>query len=223
MDNEKYNEKTLAELMEELMAGQGLNVDKLGEATNIPKRYLLALIENDSKNLPAEPYVRGYLLKIAETSGVDPAGLYSAYKKLGLKTSGKEDSLPSNRFAIKKPAGRWLVPVALALCLVIAGSFKIKDILGIPSIEVNLPETALIVYAPMAAIEGKIDPRDSLELNGEPIYPDSTGAFSEQVPLEQGINTFEFKIKRFLGRETKIQRQIIYEIGEEIQGDETVE
>jgi len=81
----------------------------------------------------------------------------------------------------------------------------------------------LIVYAPMAAIEGKIDPRDSLELNGEPIYPDSTGSFSEQVPLEQGINTFEFKIKRFLGRETKIQRQIIYEIGEEIQGDEIVE
>ncbi|MCL4406303.1 MAG: helix-turn-helix domain-containing protein [Patescibacteria group bacterium] len=223
MDNEKYNEKTLAELMEELITGRGLNIDKLAELTNIPKRYLSALCQNDVKSLPAGPYVRGYLNKIAAVTGVEPTGLYAAYKKLGFKTSGKEDALPSNRFAIQKPANRWIIAGALGLLLIIGVSLKIKDVLGIPTINVNLPETDLIVQAPTAIIEGKIDPRDSLQLNGEPIYPDSTGAFSEEVPLEQGINTFEFKIKRFLGRETKIERRIIYEIGEEIQGNETVE
>jgi hypothetical protein len=223
MDNEKYNDKTLSELIEELMTTRGLNIDKLAELTNIPKRYLIALSGNDVKNLPAGPYVRGYLNKIADVTGVEPIGLYTAYKKLGLKTSGKEDSLPLNRFAIQKPANKLIVIATIGLLVVTAVSFKLKDVLGIPSIEISLPETALIVEAPTAIIEGRIDPKDSLELNGEAVYPDSTGAFSEEVSLEQGINTFEFKIKRFLGRETKIERQIIYEIGEEIQGDEAVE
>ena len=223
MDNERYNEKTLSELIEELMTARGLNSDKLAELTNIPKRYLIALSQNDVKNLPAEPYVRGYLNRIAEATGVEPTGLYGAYKKLGLKTSGKDDSLPENRFAIQKSTNKLIISVVIVLVAIIGLSLKLKDVLGIPSIDVNLPETSLIVYVPTAIIEGKIDPKDSLELNGELIYPDSTGVFNEEVSLEQGINTFEFKIKRFLGRETKIERQIIYEIGEEIQGDEIIE
>lgn len=223
MDNEKYNDKTLSELIEELMTTRGINIDKLAELTNIPKRYLIALSGNDAKSLPAEPYVRGYLNKIADVTGVEPTGLYTAYKKLGLKTSGKEDFLPLNRFAIQRPANKLIVLATIGLLVIVAVSVKAKDVLGIPSIEINLPETALIVEAPTAIIEGRIDPKDSLELNGEAIYPDSTGTFSEEVSLEQGINTFEFKIKRFLGRETKIERQIIYEIGKEIKGSENVE
>lgn len=209
--------------MEELMVSRGLNIEKLAGLTNIPKRYLIALSANDVKNLPAGPYVRGYLNKIAAVVGVEPAGLYAAYKKLGLKTSGREDTLPLNRFAIQKPSNRWIGFAIIGLMLVAVISLKLKDVLGIPNIEVNLPENTSIVYIPTAIIEGRIDPRDSLEINSEPIYPDSTGAFSEEVPLEQGINTFEFKIKRFLGRETKIQRQIIYEVREEIQGDQGTE
>jgi len=43
------------------------------------------------------------------------------------------------------------------------------------------------------------------------INMDENNNFSKSVLLQGGINSFEIKAKKFLGRETSVTRQIIYQ------------
>lgn len=194
------------------MQERSVSVDKLALVTNIPSRFIAALIEGDFKRLPAKPYVRGYLIKIATALNVERELLLKTYKETTeMKSSGGKDTLPVNRFAIQRMNKNSVIIVLLII--IIAGflAFRIKDILGTPSIDVDLPENTLVAKEEIIKVSGNINPKDRLTLNQEIVYTDEAGKFEKEVSLSPGLNTLEFDVKRFLGRETKIIRQIFYE------------
>ena len=67
----------------------------------------------------------------------------------------------------------------------------------------------LVTTSPLKLV-GQINPRDKLTINGEELVRDASGHFEKEFPLQDGVNTAEFKVKRFLGKETTVVRQIIY-------------
>lgn len=213
------SDKNLGELLADIAGSRGVTAEKLSELTNIPKRYITGLFENDIKNMPAAPYVRGYLTKIASILGVESESLYEAYRRLNLKTSGRDDFLPRNRFALTK-SRKGLAALAGALLIVgYFGSVRLNAALGIPVIDINLPakvddrdflETRESVYT----VEGKIDAKDSISINNEAIPTDGSGLFLKEIALDKGLNTFEIRVKRFLGRETTIIRKVFYIVDE---------
>jgi hypothetical protein len=222
------NDKNLGEALSEVVTEHGLTLEKLSEITNIPKRYLLAMTENDVKNMPAAPYIRGYISKICSMLDADPAILHAAYKKTELKTSGREDYLPKNRFAIVKKSKKkfWIISF-ITIGFIIAGlrigpalnSRNAGDIgyafLGIPSIEVNLPakvndQDFSETRERTITIDGKINPRDSIIINRELVSVNNDGLFSKEAFLNTGLNVFEIKVKRFLGREITVIRKVFY-------------
>lgn len=214
------SDKNLGELLAEIAGSRGVTAEKLSELTNIPKRYITALFENDIKNMPAAPYVRGYLTKIASILGIDSESLYEAYHRLNLKTSGREDFLPKNRFALTKSRKGLAALAGVLLIVGYLGSVRLNAALGIPSIDINLPakvddrdflETRESVYA----VEGKIDAKDSISINNEAIPTDESGLFFKEIALDKGLNTFEIRVKRFLGRETTIIRKVFYIVDED--------
>jgi len=202
----------ISELLQELMQERSISVDKLSLVTNIPRRFVVALLEGDFKRLPAKPYVRGYLARIAAAMSIDPTILLKAYKNsTEVRSSGEKDVLPVNRFAIRKANKNFII--VFLIIVIIAGflAWRMKDILGKPSIEVGLPETTLVTREQIIRISGTINPKDRLTLNREMIYTDEAGKFEKEVSLSPGLNTLEFNVKRFLGRETKVVKQILYE------------
>ena len=209
------NYKNLAEILSEALVLRGLSAEKLAEMTNIPKRYIVALAEGDERNMPAAPYVRGYLAKIASVLDIDSTPLYMSYKELDLKKSGLSDELPFNRFAIVKSKKGLFLGLFIFIAVAVFVGIRLEALLGIPSIEVNIPaksddrdfiETRNKVFT----IEGKIDSKDSLIIEGEPIPVSAEGRFSKEVPLEAGLNRFEITVKRFLGKEKTIIRNVFY-------------
>jgi transcriptional regulator with XRE-family HTH domain len=235
------NDKSLGEILSELSIEHGVTLEKLSELTNIPKRYLSAMAENDEKNMPAAPYVKGYIAKICATLGADPLPAMEAYRKTVIKTSGKEDFLPKNRFALaKKKTGRIVAAsvavIAIILALLPIGKrYLFAGLVGIPSIEVNLPAKVddrefSETRDQLLVIEGKINPKDSITINGEHISVNTDGRFFKEVMLESGLNSFEIKAKRFLGQEKIIIRKVFYiteNLNEEINninnGEETTQ
>jgi lambda repressor-like predicted transcriptional regulator len=206
-------EKSFNETLKEQFRNKGCSVEKLSGLTSIPDRYLTALLEGDFKKLPAVPYVRGYLIKIAAILDLNPQELWESYKNdQGIKSSGAEDKLPANRFAIKQVNKKMALG---AIAGVLVGAYLIWNVghlIGRPKLEIGYPLAQTVIVAePFMKLTGNIDPADKFFINEQETVVGSEGAFEMDYNLEPGLNTLELKVKRFLGRETKAVRQIIYQ------------
>ncbi len=216
MDNQ--NEvKTLGELLTETLDLRSLNIEKLAELTDIPLHYLVALNTGDFQKLPPAPYIQGYLMKIAEVLRIDGDLLWSTYKKEVslrlIKSSGPQDKLPSNRFAIK-PANKKILIISgiILIFIIIYLGWRLAYLLGTPKIEISSPNVDnLVVNTPSIKLVGKVSSNDKLTINNEEIFVDSTGQFEKDFSLQPGLNTIEFKVKKFLGKEITIMRRVIYQ------------
>lgn len=201
--------KNINELLSELMDERNVSADKLADATNIPKRFIVSLINDNAENLPARPYVRGYLFKIAEALKVDPHILWQSYRiSDDFRSSGAQDKLPINRFAFKKIRASRVVATLFIIVVLVFVGFRFNDILGRPTLNVSLPEST---SEDTITVTGGVSPGDRLTLNAEVIYPDETGSFEKRIQLEPGLNTLEFRIKRYLGQEVVFIEQVFYQ------------
>lgn len=203
------------EIIAEAVETSEISVDKLITATGVPERFIIALLEGNFSALPAAPYTRGYIKKIAEVLGTDPASLWVAFERESSpRRSGASDALPRNRFLMgsdfnKKKAGIYLV---IILAVVYIG-FNAKRLVGLPELAVTSPENSVTTTpTSFAMIRGRVqNPKDIVSINGASIYVDEFGEFQKEFPLDPGVNTFEINAKRFLGRSRLESRQIIYE------------
>lgn len=209
------NDNRLSQLINQALEEQRVNIDRLASSTNIPKRYLTALKDGDIKNLPPAPYVRGYILKIAEVLNLEAENLIAAYRELTLKRSGPEDSLPVNRFAAEKKS-RSRIWIFLIIIFLLLGLWFLRftpSFRGVPEINIYFPEQSItVVNERLLIIEGRVaEPKDAVFINEEPVLTDYIGRFRKEALLESGLNTFKIRAKRFLGREAEVVRQIFYE------------
>lgn len=191
------------------MEAKRLDAAKLAYLTDVPQRFISSLISGDFDNLPSEPYIRGYLFKIAGVLDADPNVLWLSFRQSAeIRSSGQRDTLPANRFSLKKISGKKLwIGLAILVLLVFLG-FRLNSILGKPTLEIYLPETTA---DETIQVSGKVTPGDTLTLNNERIYPNEEGEFVKDIQLEPGLNTLEFKVKRYLGREIRVVKQAFYQ------------
>ncbi|OGM89644.1 hypothetical protein A3J77_01625 [Candidatus Wolfebacteria bacterium RBG_13_41_7] len=210
--------KSLREIFNEALELRNLDVKRLSEMTDIPVHYLSALSSGDPRKLPASPYVRGYLAKIADVLKVDRDSLLEAYKQEILlwpvKSSGPEDKLPLNRFALKNKRRAAIIGVSAAgvLVVLIFLAFQFSGFLGNPKIEIiNPAENNIVVNNQIIKLAGIINSQDKLTINNEEVLAKTDGRFEKDFLLQSGPNAVEFKVKRFLGKEIVITKIITYQ------------
>lgn len=195
------------------MSIKGLSIERLAEITDIPERFIKAIMDENISSLPSSPYIRGYLVRMAEALNLNGGELWEIYKeKLDIKTSGGKDKLPQNRFESKPFKKRNIIFIALAVVIVVFLVSKAGRLLGIPSIDINSPAIDnIIVTEPFIDLRGRVDTQDKLMINSEEVTADENGYFTKQFSLEPGLNSIEFKVKRLLGKETTVVRKVIYQ------------
>ncbi|MDP3991695.1 MAG: helix-turn-helix domain-containing protein [Candidatus Colwellbacteria bacterium] len=191
------------------MESKGMDAGKLSDLTDVPQRFIVSLVSGDFKNLPSEPYIRGYLFKVAGVLDADPNFLWRSFRQSSeIHSSGSADLLPANRFSLQRISSKKVWIVFIVLIVLGFLGFRVDSILGMPTLDVTLPETTT---SQTINVTGKVNPGDTLTLNNEVVYPDERGQFEKEVQLETGLNTLEFRAKRFLGRETRIVKQVFYQ------------
>ena len=210
-------DKLLKDILKEQMQIKGLSLERLRQQTGIAERYLAAFFEGRKEKLPAPPYVRGYLIKIASVLDLNGPELWETYKdEVTTKISGPTDILPFNRYALKKMSKKWLAAGTLTILLIIYAALNVNRFLGRPEIIITSPEVeTLVTTASIINLLGEINPSDKLLIDGEEMTADSEGRFQKQYQLEPGLNRIEFMVKRLLGKELKVIRQVIYQPQEE--------
>src|SRR3989344_2655814 len=205
------DKKTLKEIFSERVEAKGLSVEKIFQATEIPRHYLEFILKGDWERLPAAPYTRGYFNKLAPLLDLNGAEIWSFYKNEAelLKISGADDRLPENRFAIRRKNRKWLWPVLVVLVLAGYAGLNLNRLLGNPELKVDSPLSAsLVTSLPNFLIRGQASAQDKIFINNEEVFIDNNGDFEKDYNLQPGLNSFEIIAKRFLGGETKVVKQI---------------
>jgi len=205
------NEKIPSGFLSEILRVKGISIQKLAQATDISEQLLNLLLEEKYEKLPASPYIHGYILKIADVLNMDGEELWLEYKKNTsiIRTSGKHDRLPENRFTSIQMNKKIIVAIVIIAIIILYIAFRIPSLLGGPNMFINF-DNNLVVSTSTFVISGKIDPENKLTINGETLYPDKDGKFEKTVKLLPGFNTFNLKTKKFLGGEKNITRQIFF-------------
>lgn len=198
--------------MSERAREKGVGIKQLSELTGISAKNIEGIFSGDPARLPSPPYLKGYLWKLGEVLDFNPEEAWEEMKKLAAeKSSGKGDEITRNRFS-RKPANKYLIIGAVALAIILYLGFRFYEISGTPALRVENPAEALIVTVNnRATISGKVSNSDELTVNGEKIEIQANGDWRKDIELQAGINNVEVKAKKFLGREAKIVRQIMYQ------------
>ena len=205
--------KSLKEILKEEMRSKNMTVAKIAEATGIAPMYVQALVDSNLDQLPAAPYVRGYLEKIAEVLGIDFTVVWRYYaKETDMKRSGDRDELPGNRFAarpIRKALTLWILVGVIALIILVP---VITNFLGKPTLDIIQPsQNTTIVASSEYTIQGKLEnPNDRVFINGTELSVTADGHFQTQQVLDPGANSFAITAKRFLGGTSQIDRTIFF-------------
>jgi hypothetical protein len=212
MKQEK-EERLFHEILADGLERHGITSADVLKESGVPDSYFEALLAGEFKKLPAAPYVRGYIYKIAPLIEMDGGELWALYKKENqLKVSGPNDNLPSNRFALKSRKIKYIVWAGFAALLVLVYVFfNLSGLTGTPTLEVFYPQEELtLAHSPTIRVGGVIEPRDRVLINGSFMRTDD-GRFDVEFPLREGLNTITFSVKRMLGKEITAMRQVLYE------------
>jgi len=157
-------------------------------------------------------------VKIADTLKIEREPLLEAYRQeltfWPAKSSGPEDKLPQNRFAIKSKQKITIIGIvgAAVLAILIFLAFQFSAFLGNPQLEVTNPrEDNSISANQIIILTGLVNPQDKLTINNEEVLAKSDGSFEKEFALQSGPNAVEFKAKRFLGKEISVTKIITYQ------------
>lgn len=212
---EEERARKISEIIAEEMRARGWDIEKLSQATGVSERYLANLASGEFKKLPALPYVRGYLTRMADALNLDWEVLWRGFlEESGTRRevrSGLNDEMPENRFRKKTFWRRAAVFFVLA---VLAGGFLFYRFFMIddPKFSFSSPsDDGTRVTTETIIVWGKVDPRYKLVFGGEEVLLDDEGRFEKEAALDSGLNVLVFKARRILGREHEFTRQIFYE------------
>lgn len=213
---EETTHRKLSSLLLDAMQAKGLNVEKLATLTNISERFIEPLLSDDFKKLPASPYLHGYIVKIGSVLGLDGEEVWNAFFKENdeVKRSGKFDELPKNRFEKRHIDRRVVAGGALGILFLIFVIWRIQVYFAPPALALSDFTENMVVENKEYVIKGNSDPSRQLFLNDEQIYPAENGDFEKTIELQPGWNALSFKIKKFLGSEYTIEKQIFYKTDE---------
>ncbi len=209
-------ERSLRQILEEHFDLKGLSFERVAQITGIPDRYIRALLEGNTKSLPAAPYVHAYLKRLGAILDLDPQELIQIYDEESLPPrSGLADTLPQNRFAIVPPVKfvnkKTLAVAAIILALLLYLGWSASRLFGIPELTITSPQTDIVTVTSTIVLQGSVSRGDLLTINNNEVSVNPDGSFKKNYPLELGLNTIEFRAKRFLGRTAIVTRRILYE------------
>lgn len=208
MEHEPKNVSTAIAMA---LKAKGISPEKLAQVTGISENFIGYFLREEYDKLPAAPYVHGYLMEIADVLGLDGKKLWEEFTRENgaVRRSGGGDTLPRNRFAVKRFGKAVIVYAILAGILLVYGGARIL-LSGRPNLELFGLEDGMVVDDAELSFGGTINPRDRLTLNGEAVYVGKDGVFSKSVTLEPGFNTFVFTVTNIFGKEFTVTRQVFY-------------
>lgn len=119
------NAIAIGEQLRTAREARGLSIDYIADETNIAKRYLTALENEDFSVFPGEPYIIGFLRNYAEYLGLESAALIQAFRGIRIQ----EQPIPIKELLQPKQRPLWpFIAAGAVVALGIGGFFAFRAI-----------------------------------------------------------------------------------------------
>jgi len=99
------------ERLKQLREQKGYSLEQVSRDTNIAKKYLIALEEENLSIFPGEPYLIGFLKNYSEYLGLDPDEIVTLYRNMKLQ----EQPVPMTALLDKRKPGRSVIILIIVL------------------------------------------------------------------------------------------------------------
>jgi transcriptional regulator with XRE-family HTH domain len=206
-----HEEIPFENLFTERLRQKNISIKKIAEMTGISRTYLEDIASGNFKDLPSAPYFRGYLIRLGAILDFDGEAWWKEIEKENvLKKSGSKDTLPKNRFTRKHPTKFIWAGIILVIVIIYLIS-QFARIAGKPSITLVFPaENPYMTSTSAIVLQGTFANADSLSVNGDTVPLQTGNVWQKNVLLQNGLNTFAIHAGKFLGGESDLVEQILY-------------
>lgn len=168
--------------------------------TKIRGKFLLALEEDNWKNLPADAYTKGFVLRYAKYLGLDTDKVILQYQKeKNMRFAKDEDHILPQR-SIKEVkfilTPRIFIPVFIGSFLIAVFGYITYQVYGFaaaPALMVMSPNDNAVFEQDVIEIKGVTDQTARVFVNQNQIQVASDGKFTAEYKLQKGANVIEVK------------------------------
>lgn len=207
---------TLGEKLRQLRNEAQLSLEEFATRSGIQRKYVVALEAGRYDRLPGDVYVRNFLRRYADLLQVNPARVYELYERERRvvrppgATSVKPPHALSEPHAPNIPVlARKLAIAASVLTLLVYLAVKVYTIVTPPTLQILSPAEDLVTSELSVRIEGFTEGASAVRINGQPIFTDPTGHFSERIDLQPGLNVIKIAANKQRSKEQVVYRSII--------------
>ena len=206
----------LGERLKQTREDLNLSLKKFSDVSKIQIKYLERLEGGQYAKLPAFVYVQGFLKKYAQILDLPFDELVADYQKeSGISKNNEEQNslrlpeLKSPRFVVTPKKISWAI---VGLVVILVGGYFVYELsflLSPPKLAVNDPAGDITIEASSVQVSGQSDASARLTINGQQVFVDTNGRFSQLINLSPGVNTLKIEATNHFGKKSDITRQII--------------
>ena len=204
---------SLGERLREARENADLSLKKFADLSKIQVKYLERLEGGEFNKLPASVYIQGFLKKYSELCALPYEEILGQYKQEAeVQKVIKEislPSLPSPRFVITPKKIRWAAVIILVILAAGYLFYQLNFLVAPPYLALINPAQDSTISSSSIEIIGSADTAARLTINGEQVYIDKDGKFSQAINLSPGLNTLKIQAVNRFGKKSEITRQII--------------
>ncbi len=205
--------RTVGQIFQDERFKKGFTLEQIEKATKIRAKFLTALEKENFNEMPALPYIQGFIRNYSEFLGLRSETMLALFRRQYMrreveKKQPLEEPLTSSSWQMTPNK----VVVGLVILLIVSLFSYFYHQYNLlhrpPPLLVENPKDEVVSKNETVAVFGKTDPDATLTINNEPILIKEDGKFYKDINLSIGNNTLVIEATSRIGEKTSITRRI---------------
>lgn len=189
----------------------GLTLKEVEKSTRIREKFLQALEENEWTEFSSKIYIVGLIKNYSQFLNLDKDKMIAYFRRdyERLEEVKFKRRVESKYFTSE--TRKIILGGIILLLLVFAGYFGYQVYLYLlpPTIMVNSPTNTIFRSVDRIQVRGKTEKDATIFIFGERVYPDESGNFMYDFPLQKGENTLKIEVTGANGKKNTFERKFI--------------
>lgn len=206
---------TVGQILKEARESKFYTIEQVEKATKIRVELLQALESDNYHKLPPPTFVQGFIKNYSKFLGLDTEKLLAIFRREFSDRKHPQKILESWRNPMEKKnfsitPTKVISGLIVTLVLIFFSYLWIeyRFLAGAPFLEITQPEDAVTVQSEVVKVGGKTDPESKVLINNQEVQVDPSGNFSQDIKLQESVNTISVQSTSKTGKTTTEQRTV---------------